>query len=138
MLKRTLLLLALYCAFRLHAAPPNDAVVVFNEVHYNPGGAGETAEFVELVNVMGVNVDLSGWRVSGGVDFAFANGTVIAPGARLVLAKTPGMYAGALGPFTGALSNSGETLRLRDNNDRAIIILTTIILTIIVAYTTNH
>ena len=119
MLRKTLLLLAVLCSPLAQAAPPNDAVVVFNEIHYNPAATGETAEFIELLNVMGVNVDLSGWRVSGGVDFDFPNGTVLAPGGRLVVAKTPGMYAGALGPFIGALSNSGETLRLRDNNDRA-------------------
>ena len=114
------LLLALsLLASPLAALPPNDAVVVFNEIHYNPGGAGETAEFIEVQNVMAVNVDLSGWRISGGVDFAFPNGTVIPGGGRIVVAKTPAMYAGAMGPFIGALSNSGDTLRLRDNNDRA-------------------
>ena len=118
MLRKTLLLLALSVT-QLFAAPPNDAVVVFNEIHYNPSGAGEVAEFVELANVMGVNVDLSGWRLSGGIDFPFPNGTVIHGGGRLVVAKVPATYPGSMGPFSGALNNSGDTLRLRDNNDRA-------------------
>ena len=117
--KLSLLASALFCALSAPAAPPNDAVVTFNEIHYNPGGAGEAAEFVELANVMSVNVDLSGWRISGGIDYKFPNGTVIAGGATIVVAKSPGMYPGAVGPFTGALSNSGDTLRLRDNNNRA-------------------
>lgn len=118
MIRKTLLTLTLFVSL-LFALPPNDAVVVFNEIHYNPGGAGEAAEFIEVQNVMAVNVDMSGWRISGGADFAFPNGTVIPGGGRIVVAKTPGLYAGSMGPFVGALSNSGDTLRLRDNNDRA-------------------
>jgi hypothetical protein len=117
MIKKFLATLA-FATSCLFAAPPNDAVVVFNELHYNPP-AGDAAEYVELINVMGVSVDISGWRLAGGVDFTFPNGTVIAGGTTLVVAKTPAMYAGALGPFVGTLSNSGETLRLRNNDDRA-------------------
>src|SRR4030095_4276044 len=43
---------------------------------------------------------------------------VIAGSAQLVIAKTPGAIPGALGPFTGALSNSGDTLTLLDRNNR--------------------
>lgn len=118
MLRTTLLALALFVT-QLFAAPPNDSVVVFNEIHYNPNGIGEAAEFVEIANVMGVNVDLTGWRLAGGIDFTFPNGTLIAGGGRIAVAKTPAMYPGAMGPFTGALNNSGDTLRIRDNNDRA-------------------
>ena len=118
MLRKAFLALTLFVS-RLFALPPNDAVVVFNEIHYNPGGVGEAAEFIEVQNVMVVDVDMSGWRISSGADFAFPNGTLIHGGGRIVVAKTPGMYPGAMGPFTGALSNSGDTLRLRDNNDRA-------------------
>jgi hypothetical protein len=113
-----ILLFALVCSFVVRAAPPNDAVVTFNEIHYHPAGATEAGEFVELANLMGVNVDLSGWRISGGIDYKFPNGTVIPGGGRVVVAKTMGLYANSYGPFTGSLDNSGETLRLRDNNDR--------------------
>ena len=118
MLRKTLLALTLFVSL-LFALPPNDSVVVFNEIHYNPTGVGEAAEFIEVQNVMAVSVDLSGWRISGGANFDFPNGTVIPGGGRIVVAKTPAMYAGSMGPFVGALSNSGDTIRLRDNNDRA-------------------
>jgi Lamin Tail Domain len=120
----TLRIAALACAMPLvflnclAAATPNDAVVVFNEIHYNPPN-GDLGEYIELSNVMGVNVDLSGWQISNGISFVFPNGTVIAGGATLVVAKTPSLYTGALGPFVGTLSNGGETLRLQDNNQRA-------------------
>ena len=120
-MKSHLLLLVLLAGLfaPLRALPPNDAVVVFNEIHYNPTGTGEAGEWIELFNMMGVSVDMSDWRIAGGVDYAFAAGTVIPAGGHLVIAKTPGGIAGSMGPFTGALSNSGDTLRLLDNNDRA-------------------
>ena len=97
-----------------------DSVVTFNEVHYHPQGLTEDGEWIELHNLNGVNVDLSGWRISGGVDFTFPTGTVIPGKGHRVIARNPAIAAipNALGPWSGALSNRGETLRLRDNNDR--------------------
>ena len=102
------------------AAVAFDSVVTFNEVHYNPAGTGEDGEWIELHNLNGVDVDVSGWRLSGGVDFTFPAGTVIRGRGHLVIARNPTVAAipGALGPWTGALSNAGELVRLRDNNDR--------------------
>ncbi len=117
---RFLLLVLLACLLApVRALPPNDAVIAFNEIHYNPPGTGDAGEWIELFNMMSVNVDLSDWRIAGGVDYAFAAGTVIPAGGYLVVAKTPGSIAGALGPFTGTLSNSSATLRLLDNSGRA-------------------
>ena len=97
-----------------------DSVVVVNEVHYNP--TNPALEFVELHNQLSVNVDMSGWRFDGGITFAFAEGTVIPARGYLVVAKDPAAlqtatgFAGAKGPFTGTLSNDGETLKLWNNN----------------------
>ena len=55
---RSLLVLAAFCSAR-----GQDSVVVFNEVQYHPP-AGQ-AEWIELHNIMAVNVDLSAWRLSG-------------------------------------------------------------------------
>jgi hypothetical protein len=95
---------------------------------YHPGGASGAAadalEWFELYNPMGVDVDLSGWSVHGGVNFKFAEGTILNGGAYLVVAADPAAlqqttgYAGALGPFTGHLSDSGEKLELQDGNGR--------------------
>ena len=109
-------LFACATSFPLAAAPQSDCVVVFNEVHYNPIGAAEGGEWLELFNQMGIQVDLSGWRLSGGIDYTFPAGTMISPGAYLVVAKTPG--GGEIGPFTGSLDNGGETINLRNQSDR--------------------
>lgn len=100
------------------AAPPVDSVVVFNEIHYHPADASETGEFVELHNQMGIDIDLSDWELTGGVNYTFADGTVIPGGGYLVIARTPALIASSLGPYIGALGNSGETIRLRDKNRR--------------------
>ncbi len=102
-----------------------DSAVVFNEIMYNPAGqTDDLLEWVELHNQLGVDVDVSGWTLSGGVDYAFAAGTVVPGDGLLVVAQSPDDlhavtgYENALGPFVGRLSNEGERLRLRDGNGR--------------------
>ncbi len=116
--------LALAALLGIAVSARADSVVTFNEIHYHPDTAEASREYIELHNQMAVDVDMSGWRISGGVDFTFPAGTVIAGRGHLVVAVSPAGVqaaygvAGALGPWTGRLSNNGEELRLRDNSDR--------------------
>ena len=110
--------LALLCLLLISNAKAADSVVVLNEIHYHPTDVSEGGEWIELHNQNAVNVDLSGWRLSGGIDYVFPNNTVISGKGYLVVAKTPGMVAGSIGPFTGALNNAGDTIRLRNNSER--------------------
>ncbi|NIP97246.1 MAG: hypothetical protein GWO24_28970, partial [Akkermansiaceae bacterium] len=100
-----------------------DSVVVFNELHYNPEGSTEDGEWIELYNQMGINVDLSGWRLDNGVEYTFPRRTIVPPGGYLIVAKDPANPALAeagmvFGPYEGFLSNGGERVDLLSGADR--------------------
>lgn len=96
--------------------------LVINEIHANPPLNSLRQEFIELYNPTTSPKDLGGWRLSSAVDFTFPAGTVVAPGSYLVIAEDPAtlldtLGVTALGPFSGNLNSSGETVRLRDATD---------------------
>lgn len=99
-----------------------DSVVTFNEIHYNPQGTAEDLEWIEVHNQMAINVDFSGWKVTGGVNFTIPDGTIIPGGGYFLIAKDPSNPALAgldiAGPYTGSLGNGGETIRLRSRSER--------------------
>src|SRR6188768_3932442 len=114
---RTLpILLALSCM----GAAAQDSAVVINEVHYHPANEAAQTEWIEIRCLHGVDVDLSGWQLEGGVNYTFPAGTVINGRALLVVAQNPAALPGvtALGPWTGKLDNGGEEVRLVNNSDR--------------------
>jgi hypothetical protein len=67
-------------------------------------------------------VDLTGWTLEEGIDFAFAPGTMIAAGDYLVVAKDQAALAAKypaitiVGNYDRTLSNGGELVRLVDPN----------------------
>ncbi|MDD2599579.1 MAG: lamin tail domain-containing protein [Kiritimatiellae bacterium] len=102
-----------------------DVTVVFNEIMYHPTQANEAVfEWVELRNQLAVDMDISGWSITKGIEYLFPENTVVPGRGFLVVAASPGDLTAAtgvtnvLGPFTGRLSNSGEKLELRNNNNR--------------------
>jgi hypothetical protein len=82
-----------------------------------------TEQWVELFNRSTNAVDLTGWRLDEGIDFRFANQTLLPPGGYLVVAKDPaGLQAkypdiAIVGPYTNSLSRRGERLVLKDSAD---------------------
>ncbi len=107
---------------RLESREVMDSTVVFSELMYHPRD-NENLEWIELRNLMSVDMDLSRWSIEG-VGYSFAAGTILNAGQSLVVAKDPALLqassgiSGALGPYSGQLANGGETLRLRNNNQR--------------------
>ncbi len=105
----------------------NDRLVKINEIMYHPPDddlGQEDAEFVELFNSSGEPVDITGWRISGGINFSFPP-KVLAVGEYAVvclnetkIAKTYGIPEDLLlGNCTGRLGNAGEEIKLRNKND---------------------
>ena len=101
-----------------------DSIVVFNEINYHPAENNHLLEFIEIYNQNSVNVDLTGWKLTGGVDYSFNKNTIIEGGSYMVIALDPETIkevsglAQVLGPYEGRLDNAGETIRLRNNNGR--------------------
>lgn len=99
--------------------------ITFNELHYHPADAA-TPEWLELHNPLVLDLDLSGWRLDGGVAWVFPRGTILPAGGFLVVSADPGALAeatgfgDALGPFEGSLSNRGERVDLFNNAGRRI------------------
>ena len=108
---------------------PRIGPVVISEVQYHPeGDANAGWEYVELYNPTGAAVDLSNWRLGGGVTFVFQPGTTIASHATLVVTTFDPTVASMrdgfkayygltgtvamAGPYSGSLDNSGEDVQL--------------------------
>jgi len=104
-------------------APPVAYDIVINEIMYNPPGelgVDDHWEYLEIYNNEPEAVDLSNWFFNQGITFTFESGTVIQAGDYLVIAREPDTIAefygitNLVGPYGGALGNSGETLELTD------------------------
>ncbi|HNR98302.1 MAG TPA: lamin tail domain-containing protein [Planctomycetota bacterium] len=101
-----------------------DSTLVFNEIMYHPAGDEAALEWVELHNQMAVDLDISSWRVAGGIGYVFPEGTIVPGRGFVVVAVDPAALmqatglTGVHGPFTGRLDNGGETLELRNKSGR--------------------
>ncbi|MCZ6795764.1 MAG: CotH kinase family protein, partial [Planctomycetota bacterium] len=101
------------------------------EVMYNPPPSpdgffgNDQFEFIELQNVGGEPLGVAGVRLAGGVDFAFPTDEIpedLAPGAFVLVVRNLEAFASRYdtqglriaGEYTGALSNAGELIVLRD------------------------
>ncbi|MBL9139337.1 MAG: lamin tail domain-containing protein, partial [Verrucomicrobiales bacterium] len=101
--------------------------LAITEIMYHPRerADGRNAEFIEIYNADLVDHDLSGYRVSGSVAFAFPDSYVLPAGGFAVVARSPADFsavygiADVLGPFEGTnnLPNAGGIVRLRNPQD---------------------
>ena len=112
------------------------------EINYQPhaanlvAGMGEAGvdasqfEFVELANTGSQPLDLSGVRFASGIEFVFADNTLLGPGQRTVVVANPaafqsryGAAVAVAGQFAGDLANDGERIELRDKDANALVSL---------------
>lgn len=95
--------------------------VVINEIMYDPISGVNDDEFIELYNQGPSTVDLSGWRLRGGISFTFPDGAQIASGDYVVVARDAlrlqTNYAqlntsNTYGDYSGKLGNGGDRVKL--------------------------
>ena len=98
--------------------------LVISEIMYDPHQSeSRDLEFVELYNPFGTFIDISGYKLSGDIDYLFPAGTVLPAGSFLVVARNPAdvqAFYGlkqVFGPYRGSRPNEGGTLRLRHRTD---------------------
>lgn len=106
-------------------AAPEQPRVFISEIMYHAvleQAVEEAYEFVEIHNDGSVGVDLAGWRLAGGIDYAFPQAARIEPGQYLVIAKNPAKLAAVagynlvagdlLGGYSRTLDNGGDRVAL--------------------------
>jgi hypothetical protein len=116
--------------------------IAFGSFDASPASGNQDHEFIEIVNSGTEFIDLTGWKLTGGVAFTFPGGSVISPAGntryngRLLIAKsatgwrtrtaapTAGQGHFVLMAYEGQLSSNGDTVELRDLTDRIVATLT--------------
>jgi hypothetical protein len=101
-------------------------ILRFGTIEPNPASGNQDQEFIQLINPNSMAVDISDWRVSGGVEHTFAPGTVLPANGRLYLCPSAAAFRARTvspkggeglfvqGGYQGHLSSFGETLTLLD------------------------
>jgi hypothetical protein len=99
--------------------------LTISEIMYHPAlrDDGRNLEFIEIYNSEPVDHDISGFRISGGIDYTFPANTVLEARSYAVVAKDPSAISyvypvsGVQGPYSGDLGNGGDRVRLRNVQD---------------------
>ena len=111
-----------------------NVTIAIGAIEFNPASGNQDEEYVQLRNTNGFAVDVSGWKLGGGISFTLKPGTVIPAGASLYLspdvnafrarASSPhggqGLYV--QGNYQGQLTAWGESVTLTDDAGRSIAI----------------
>ena len=105
--------------------PASAANLTVTELQYNPAIAD--TEFLELMNISAGVIDLTDVHFEG-ITFTIAAGTLLNPGERICIVRDTAAFTaqyGAtpriLGPYSGALDNTGEEIVVLDANGADIV-----------------
>jgi hypothetical protein len=117
-----------YSALIPNAQPANPAIN-FGTFEYNPASGNQDEEYIQLNNPNTYAVDISGWKLSGGIEHTFLPGTVIVAGGSLYVSPDAAAFRARAASPTGGrglfvqgnyrrhLSNWGETVNLFTEKD---------------------
>jgi hypothetical protein len=116
----------------LPEAQPDDAAPVFGELKIHPVSGDPNEAFIQLQNTNEYAMDLSGWTLSGSVDFQFPGGTVFPAQSILYVAANRVAFAHrklypyrgnalfVVGDYAGRLSEGARTLTLTNRLNQAV------------------
>lgn len=116
---------------------PEDARILFGTYEDAPITGNQDHEYVELINPNSYAVDISGWKLTGGIEYELRPGTVIVSGGRLYVSPnvrafrqrplnpTGGQGLFVQGNYEGYLSGWGTTIELLDLSGRLVNTLAT-------------
>jgi len=101
--------------------PALEPAIVMNEIMFHSISELAEDEYLELYNRSARPVDVSGWRIDGGIQYTIPEGTTIPSPGYLVIAKDVVRLrsnhlqlspTNSTGDYEGNLSNGGESLKL--------------------------
>jgi hypothetical protein len=113
-------------------AQPTNATLAIIGWDYNPVSSNQDEEFVLLTNANNFAVDISGWKLDGGLEFKFKFGTVIPTGGTLYVSPDTKAFRNravsprggegrfVVGPYSGHLNAWGESLTITDDTGRLV------------------
>src|SRR5262249_46379596 len=113
-------------------AQPANATVQIRALDYNPISHNQEEEYIQLTNANSFAVDMSGWKLSGGITHTFQGGVVLGPTSSVYVAanklafraRSASPHGGQAlyveGPYDGRLSARGETIILTDTTGRVV------------------
>jgi len=112
------LLVLIICLVALCEGQSLGQNVVINEIMYHPPLARDDLQYVELMSTLEEDAqDLGGWKLKGGIEFTFPEGTRIQPKSFLIIAASVPAFTRhynmpAIGPLKKQLSHNGERITL--------------------------
>ena len=101
--------------------------VSFGEIEANPSSLNQDEEYIEIKNAADEAIDLSGWNVTGGVEFEFLSGTILEAEGSVYLtpdvsvfrsratSPTGGEGLNVEGDYSGQVSARGEIIKLTNS-----------------------
>ncbi|HXF10103.1 MAG TPA: CotH kinase family protein, partial [Desulfuromonadaceae bacterium] len=111
----------------LPAAQPTNAALAIASWDFNPASGNPNEQYVEFANTNAFAVDVSGWKVVGGISHTFRPGTIVPAGKSIFISPKVTAFRARLasphggqslyvqGPFNGFLSSAGNTPLILEN-----------------------
>ena len=107
-------------AYTLDPEAKFEGRIVISEIMYHPASERPSDEYIELHNLSAQAINLTGWRLSKGIDFTFPPVSIPAEGYLAVAADLNAFATNypavknVVGGWIGLLSNQDEEIRLED------------------------